>query len=288
MVKKRSSSQQKGSSAENIVEEALDDFIVNKMYDDFGIDFHINLTEDAGDDQIVTSTEFYVQVKSSENYDDPDWVAEDISTDDLVDFNQRYIPVALIFYDHSKDEIYWQMAQKYIRRKSSEWNNDWYNQGNKRIKIPRENTLPSINELREIIEEEHETLSKKKFLEIKFDPIIENAKWNLRSIIEDKEARGPFSEEIKRAQSDADELLERLRSISSDTIESAAEITKLLERAKRIRTDLEQILLSEPELTRKEVNPFYTDERCNNCNGKMTKPFIDSDELVCTNCEYLD
>lgn len=145
MAKERSINQKFSQISQGKLMAILSDWIVNPLTNDFGLDFDVRIcTIFKGKKQEVTTTSFYVQLKSTA---DP-CVSEpyhDLDIDDINLFANQGIPVVLIKYYEKCDQFQWVIIQPYVWDILEEEDPDWSNKSTKRIKLP--NKLENLKEL---------------------------------------------------------------------------------------------------------------------------------------------
>lgn len=146
---KRDRAQQLDKQGEAYVEGVLSEFIVNRVDNDFGIDFDVTLTssEDDGDLQEVTGSHFFIQLKSSQQFGDGDSVYWDLDTEKLKLYLEKPVPVLIVIYDHTVEEAYWLVVQEFIWDDLRQHNPDWRSQGTVRIRIDRSQTLDDTDRI---------------------------------------------------------------------------------------------------------------------------------------------
>jgi len=148
---KRSDNQRLDQRGEAHLNLQLERYVVNAYENDFGIDFEVNLTADAGVEsenlQKVTGDHFFIQLKSSEGFDDEDTVFADLSTTHIEQYIEQPIPVVLAIYDDEHQEIYWTVVQEYVWDELSKENDGWNSQTTVRFRIPRSRKLTDHDRL---------------------------------------------------------------------------------------------------------------------------------------------
>lgn len=88
---------------------------VNRFYRDFGIDLHIKVFEDTGQQQ-DTPWEFYVQVKGTKHLNiKKDTVGFPIDVDHLRLWSEVSLPILFIICDVTANAAYWLGVKGYVR-----------------------------------------------------------------------------------------------------------------------------------------------------------------------------
>lgn len=165
------------------LETRLTHHVVNS-YDeqDYGIDYDVRFTEPKQDKNLATPHMCYLQLKSSKELDTlktEDKVYHDLKTKYLQDYLSLITPVALVLYDHSREEHYWKFLHSFVWDILKEWTPEWREQKKNRVHIPRSQTLDNIDEFRNAaISEQTRILSNRDNSHpAKVDPFIENEEW---------------------------------------------------------------------------------------------------------------
>ena len=122
----------------------LSQWVVNSLDEDYAFDFEVRPTEDLEANkrnqpgEMVLPTPFYVQLKAAEGFDDPESVWQDFETEYLIDdCLQASIPVVLVICDHSQEELYWCVLQRYCWDVLDAADKDWRDQETVRVRIDR-------------------------------------------------------------------------------------------------------------------------------------------------------
>lgn len=120
-------------------ETLLTRHVVNS-YDeeDYGIDYEVRFTEPKQDTNLVTPHTCYVQLKSSKELDylkTKDKVYHDFKTKYLQDYLSLISPVALVLYDHSKNQHYWRFLHSFVWDTLEERTPEWRKQDYNRVHI---------------------------------------------------------------------------------------------------------------------------------------------------------
>lgn len=140
MVTWKSPEQELGRYAEMRLGLLFSDWIVNSHdEEDFGFDFEIRPTE-IGEDGFfeVSPQNFYVQVKSTEEFEGEEVVSTVLSVDKLIDDYLRVpIPVVLVAYERASDEFYWCIIQEYCWDHLDGEHDRWRSQKYVTIKLKR-------------------------------------------------------------------------------------------------------------------------------------------------------
>lgn len=148
---KRSNNQRLDKRGESHLDLQLERYVVNPYENDFGIDFEVNLTTEAGvendDLQQVTGEHFFIQLKSSAGFDSNDSVYVDLQTTHIEQYLDEPLPVILAIYDDEYEEIYWTVVQEFVWDELSIENENWAEQTTVRIRIPRSQKLTDHDRL---------------------------------------------------------------------------------------------------------------------------------------------
>ncbi len=140
-------------------------WVFNKLPDDYGLDFLINITKEEN----VIEYSFFVQLKGSKslNYKDS-FFNFVMKTKHLQYYVKNPIPILLIIFDVNTQTGYWINIQKYIRDVLNIQDPIWIKQKTKTIKIPFSNKLTDLTIIREeIIQSANENML----------IYVENMKW---------------------------------------------------------------------------------------------------------------
>ncbi len=115
-----------------------DHWILNPPVEDYGWDYHVDLTTSDG---VTSGKSFYIQLKShlSMKFSTDDFFSESIDREHLRDWEARNLPMFLCCADLQNQEIYWCFIQKYLAD-----NPHWHSSDNLSIKIPKKNKLSDI------------------------------------------------------------------------------------------------------------------------------------------------
>jgi hypothetical protein len=151
VAKKRSSNQQLEQASRGELISRLDEFVVNSLDNDFGLDFQVTLTE-SGEDahQEVQSINFYIQLKASEEFGG-ERARFDLATDDLELYVETSQPVVLALYDDAADQFYWTVTQDYIWDTLNQKNPEWREQDYNRIHVSKQNTFEDTEPLKDAV-----------------------------------------------------------------------------------------------------------------------------------------
>lgn len=130
----------------------LAEWVVNSLDEDYAFDFEVRPTEgievdsrDKHGDAVLPSP-FYVQLKASERFDDPDSVWHDFETDFLIeDCLQASVPVVLVICDRRSEELYWCVLQSHCWNVLDEENEGWREQTQVRVRIERKSLADSLH-----------------------------------------------------------------------------------------------------------------------------------------------
>ena len=131
------------------MQKELSAFVINELSEDFGLDFQATLTEEFDNEyQQVSSINFFIQLKASQDFGDGDTARFSANTDDLNLYLQNPSPVVLALYDNSEDEFYWTIVQEYIWDELEERTPDWRSQGSNTIRVDKDQTFSESDHLR--------------------------------------------------------------------------------------------------------------------------------------------
>lgn len=110
--------------------------------EDFGFDYDVRLTEPEERHVELSATQFYLQLKASESFDNEETVFWDLDVEYLVDdcLNAR-VPVVLLIYEKKADEFYWCVLQPYCWDNLNEQRDAWQDQETVRIRIDRDSVI---------------------------------------------------------------------------------------------------------------------------------------------------
>lgn len=135
MPKIRSNNQRYSKISENKLNEIFANWIVNKLGDDYGIDFDIRICGKISEKgQTVENASFYTQLKSTKAkcVSHP---FEDLDIDDIELFVNQALPVLLIKYYENDNKFYWTIIQTYVWDVLDKEDPKWKKKGQKRIKL---------------------------------------------------------------------------------------------------------------------------------------------------------
>jgi hypothetical protein len=183
----------------------LSRWVVNSLDEDYAFDFEVRPTEgfeansrDEHGNKVLPSP-FYVQLKSSEKFDDPESVWHDLDTDFLIeDCLQASIPVVLVICDRDWEELYWCVLQSYCWDVLDEEYNEWREQSEVRIRIERKPLSDSIklSELRSALREAEHRLSTRQYVaSARRGTLHHPAKMNVASAIQVREYKREIVED---------------------------------------------------------------------------------------------
>lgn len=151
MAKKRSSNQQLEQASRGELLSRLNEFVVNSLDNDFGLDFQITLTEQGEDaHQEVQSINFYIQLKASEEFAG-EQATFDLATDDLELYVKTSQPVVLALYDDAADQFYWKVMQDYIWDTLNNETPGWREQKYNRLHVSKQNTFEDTDALKDAV-----------------------------------------------------------------------------------------------------------------------------------------
>lgn len=148
MGRKKGTNQELQQHARGRLRTKFSDWILNPHdQEDFGFDFEVRLTEPDNGFFSITPNSFLLQLKSSEEFDNPDNVHADLDVDYLTDdCLEQSVPVALLIYERARDDFYWCILQSYCWDVLDEENAGWRDQQSVRIH-PESEPLPGTNEI---------------------------------------------------------------------------------------------------------------------------------------------
>lgn len=135
------------------LKDALSMWIVNDQEKDYGFDFEVRITTKSEDGKReATGTSFYVQLKASKNFDGGKSAKYDIDVDYLkIQCLESSVPVVLVLYEETTDELYWEILQPHCWDTIREENPEWREQNWIRIKVPRTPLQDSIEDFQKEI-----------------------------------------------------------------------------------------------------------------------------------------
>jgi len=149
VTKKRSDNQELQAVSEGALQKELSTFVINELSEDFGLDFQATVTEDLDDEyQQVSSINFFIQLKASQDFGEGDTASFQASTDDLNLYLQNPSPVVLALYDNGDDEFYWTILQEYIWDELEDRTPDWQSQGSNAVRVDKDQTFQDTDHLR--------------------------------------------------------------------------------------------------------------------------------------------
>lgn len=174
MVKERSSNQKISQISQGKFTAILSDWVVNPLTNDFGLDYDVRICSNFSKKkkQDVTSTSFYVQLKSTSDPCVPE-PFHDLDVDDINLFVNQGIPVVLIKYYEKCDQFHWVIIQPYVWDVLDREDPDWSNKSNKRIRLP--NRLDDLNELESQVLEAQKRIARHQVAELKFGEGLDSA-----------------------------------------------------------------------------------------------------------------
>ncbi|MDZ7730935.1 MAG: DUF4365 domain-containing protein [Natrialbaceae archaeon] len=162
MGKRKEPHQALTSESHAHLEKTLANWVVNPLAEDIAFDFEVRPTGEFVDRHEVIPTPFYVQVKASRRFDDPDRVWWDFETEFLLeDCLQASVPVLLCIYEQRREECYWCIAQAYCWDVLDEIRPDWREQTTVRVSIDREplDSMIARTRLKQAIDRVHRRIS---------------------------------------------------------------------------------------------------------------------------------
>lgn len=125
-------------------ESTFSEWIVNSRdEEDFGFDFEVRVTESDEDLFVITPSNFFVQLKASEEFENDESVYWDLDVEFLVDdCLQSPIPVVLMIYERASDEFYWCVLQSRCWDGFDDNKQRWREQQTVRVRIDRSKSTP--------------------------------------------------------------------------------------------------------------------------------------------------
>ena len=140
MAKERSPSHELEQHSRGMFLARFSNWVVNSLVvADYAFDFEVRPTGQFVDPLEVRQSPFYVQLKASEQFDDPESVWCDLDTRELTgDFLSASIPAMLCIYERSSDQFNWCVLQPYCWDILNERNPDWRSQSEVRIRTGRD------------------------------------------------------------------------------------------------------------------------------------------------------
>lgn len=149
-MKYRSHQQRASKKSESELLRVFNDWIVNRLGDDFGIDFDVRVCEYMDDmkKQKVETFAFFLQLKSN-NDKCKGTYSEKLSMSDLIFFYEQSLPVVLIKYYEKCDSFYYEIIQTYVWDILNEEDPNWRLKKYKTIPLTKkfENLTVLKNEL---------------------------------------------------------------------------------------------------------------------------------------------
>lgn len=141
MGRKKTSEQELERESQARFMEQFSDWIVNSHdEEDFGFDFEVRPTGTSEDGhRDVSSQNFYVQLKASEEFEGDNTVSHTFHVDYLVDdCLLTPVPVVLFLYEQESGEFYWKILQEYCWEDLDKNHDGWRNQKYVTVKIERQ------------------------------------------------------------------------------------------------------------------------------------------------------
>ena len=120
------------------VESTLKEWALNRMSEDYGIDYDIQIFEK----EEGTELNFGAQIKSTEKSNTDGENYKFVLDTDHIDFLfKQNRPILLVVYDIPSKNAFWVVIQDYIWDVLNKENPNWLNQGSSTIKLPLRNLL---------------------------------------------------------------------------------------------------------------------------------------------------
>lgn len=166
MAKKKHSNQKLEQKSRAKLKTCFSGWIVNDMFEDFGIDLKIRFTEpptpkprisQIWDDESpeknysfpesrdVLPVSCFVQLKASEEFKGKEVAKKSLDTEWIDTYRKSSLPVVILLYEEETDNFYWEILQNFYQEELKE-DLDWYSQESKQIKVPRENSFSADKE----------------------------------------------------------------------------------------------------------------------------------------------
>jgi len=161
MTKEKHSNQKLEQKSRAKLKTCFSGWIVNDIYQDFGLDMKIRFTESPSripsfqkieeklsekekysfpETREVLPISCFVQLKASKEFDGEEVAKKSIDTDLIKTYRKSSLPVVLLLYEESSDNFYWEILQKFYDENIKK-DLDWYNQESKQVEIPKENSF---------------------------------------------------------------------------------------------------------------------------------------------------
>ncbi len=135
---KRPENHIKESESFAYVETTLKEWALNRLNNDYGIDYDIQIFEK----EEGTELNFGAQIKSTEKSNvDAEHYKFSLDTDHINYFFKQNRPILLIVYDIPSKNAFWVLMQDYVWDVLNKENPNWLNQGSSTIKLPLRNVL---------------------------------------------------------------------------------------------------------------------------------------------------
>lgn len=131
--------------SDTFLETFFVDWICNKLHNDYGLDYNINITENG----VSTGLNFFVQNKGTDSINFSEgFIKYSIETKYLDYYGNFVEPVLINRYDAQNNCGYWINAQKYVRDVLDKEKPDWRMQGTVTLYIPIINKLSKLKDIK--------------------------------------------------------------------------------------------------------------------------------------------
>ncbi|WP_252699685.1 DUF4365 domain-containing protein [Natronosalvus vescus] len=148
MGKKKDRNQELEQHSRGRLQTLFSRWVVNSLEEDYAFDFEVRPTESQPGSTVVTSSPFFVQLKASNRFDDPDSVWWDLKSDFVLnDCLRASVPVVLLIYERWNDEFYWCVLQDYCWDVLDTQRNGWREQSTVRVTIARNSLSGKLAQL---------------------------------------------------------------------------------------------------------------------------------------------
>src|SRR4030042_5061143 len=134
------------SLSNQCLERRFVDWICNKLHNDYGLDYQIEITEGGK----TTGVLFFIQIKGTDSLDiSEDSINYSIEVKYLLYYLEIIEPVLFFRYDTKNDTMYWLNLQRYAREQLSKRNPEWKRQKTVTLKIPLIHKITNNNSLKD-------------------------------------------------------------------------------------------------------------------------------------------
>ncbi len=135
---KRPDSHIKEDESYRYVEEVLQEWVLNPLRKDYGIDYDIQVFENGES----TDLNFGAQIKSTDSSRmDDKYFKISLDTKHIDDFFKQNRPILLIVYDRPRKNAYWVIMQDYVWDVLNKEKTNWLKQKTSTIRLPLKNVL---------------------------------------------------------------------------------------------------------------------------------------------------